>query len=278
MQELKSKIIKAVEDVKATKPLAGSITNDITINFVANAQLSCGGSAAMFYLADEGEAIVTMGGAAYLNMGALLPVHKESMPVVAKACFEQGKTCVVDPVALGIGALRSEIMSELKAYKPAIIRGNASEIITLASFWNLSEEKSGNAKGVDTTETVDEAEKAAILVARFTGGAVAVSGETDLVTDGKTVVRLSGGSPLMEKVTGCGCSLGGVMATYACVTDPFTAALAASALYNLAGARAHEKVEGPGAFYSRFLDEIYLATAQEIAEAVVSGVFSEAKA
>ena len=269
MTDLQNKVKKAVQDVKGTKPLAGSITNDITINFVANAQLACGGSAAMFYLADEGEAIVTMGGGAYLNMGALLPVHKESMPVVAKACCEQGKTCVVDPVALGIGALRSEIMAELKEYKPKIIRGNASEIITLANFWALDEgRKSGNAKGVDTTETVDDALEAAVLVAKYTGGAVAISGEKDFITDGERQIRLSGGSALMEKVTGCGCSLGGVMATYGCVTDPFTAAVAASALYNLAGSRAGQKVKGPGNFYAQFLDEIYLATPDEIAQAV----------
>lgn len=268
MNDLKAKVIEAVKKVKETTPLAGSITNDITINFVANAQLASGGSAAMFYLADEGEAITTIGGAAYLNMGALLPVHKESMPAVARTCDAQGKVCVVDPVALGFGALRSEIMQDIKQYKPKLIRGNASEIKTLASFWQLTDAESGNAKGVDSTESVDDAVRAAVLIAQYTDGAVAISGEVDFVTDGKVGIRLHGGSPLMEKVTGCGCSLGGVMATYACVTDPFTAAVAASALYNLSGTRAAAKVNGPGSFYSQLLDEIYNASAEDIASAI----------
>ncbi|WP_229249823.1 hydroxyethylthiazole kinase [Desulfosporosinus shakirovi] len=38
------------------------------MNFVANAQLAVGGSAAMVYLPDEGEFLVKAGGAAYINI------------------------------------------------------------------------------------------------------------------------------------------------------------------------------------------------------------------
>ena len=57
--EIKKQIIEAVNKVKAANPMAGSITNSVTINFVANAQLAVGGSAAMVYLPDEGEFIAT---------------------------------------------------------------------------------------------------------------------------------------------------------------------------------------------------------------------------
>ena len=70
----------------------------------------------------------------------------------------------------------------------------------------------------------------------------------------------------MEKVTGCGCSLGGVAAVYAAVTDPFTAALTATSIYNLAGSRAEKKAAGPGSFQMHFLDELYLASPEEVAE------------
>ena len=69
-----------------------------------------------------------------------------------------------------------------------------------------------------------------------------------------------------SKITGAGCSLGGVMAIYATQTTSFLAALTGAAVYNLAGARAEEKVQGPGSFQVQFLDELYLATAEEIAE------------
>ena len=120
-------------------------------------------------------------------------------------------------------------------------------------------------RGVDSTEGVDAAREAAIALANWTGGAVAVSGETDLITDGHLLAYSHGGSPYMECITGAGCSLGGVMAVYAAVASPFIAALTGAAVYNLAGKRAAAKVGGPGNFQPVFLDELYNATAEDIA-------------
>ena len=53
--KLRGKIMEAVRAVKETNPMAGSVTNTVTMNFVANAQLAVGGSAAMVFLPDEGE-------------------------------------------------------------------------------------------------------------------------------------------------------------------------------------------------------------------------------
>ncbi len=80
MDQLRSGIRQAVRDVRAENPMAGSITNSVTIDFVANAQLAVGGSAAMVYLPDEGECLVGAGGAVYINMGTLLPVYAETLP------------------------------------------------------------------------------------------------------------------------------------------------------------------------------------------------------
>ena len=77
-----------------------------------------------------------------------------------------------------------------------------------------------------------------MALAKWTGGAVAVSGEADLITDGRQVVLSKGGSDMMPSITGTGCSLGGVMAVYAAVASPFIAAITGAAIYNLAGKRA----------------------------------------
>lgn len=264
--KLRGKIMEAVRAVKETNPMAGSVTNTVTMNFVANAQLAVGGSAAMVFLPDEGEFLVSAGNAVYCNAGTLLPISRETLPRTAKAAHDSGKVCVLDPVGIGIGSLRTEILSEIKPYKPKIIRGNASEIIALRNLWKIESGKFINkARGVDSTESVDQAAEAAVELARYTGGTVAVSGVSDLVTNGIGIVRAPGGSEMMTRVTGSGCSLGGVIAVYACVTDPFTAAVTGTLVYNLAGAKAAKKAEGPGTFYSKFLDELYLATDEEIA-------------
>lgn len=54
-REMRKKIRQAVEAARKECPLVPSITNTVTINLVANAQLACGGSAAMVYLPDEGK-------------------------------------------------------------------------------------------------------------------------------------------------------------------------------------------------------------------------------
>ena len=265
--EVQEKIRQAVRTVRETNPMAPSITNSVTINFVANAQLAVGGSAAMVYLPDEGEFVAQVGGATYINVGTLLPIYEETLPRTAKALHTLGKPWVLDPVAIGIGEMRTKLLSCFREYKPSVIRGNASEIIALAGLWKLDGGTSDSTvRGVDSTDTVAAARQAAVALAKFTGGAVAVSGETDLITDGETVAYSHGGSKFMEMVTGSGCSLGGVTAVYACATEPFIAALTAANIYNLAGKRAESKVQAPGSFQAQFIDELYLATPEEVAE------------
>lgn len=265
--EVQEKIRQAVRTVRETNPMAPSITNSVTINFVANAQLAVGGSAAMVYLPDEGEFVAQVGGATYINVGTLLPIYEETLPRTAKALHTLGKPWVLDPVAIGIGEMRTKLLSCFREYKPSVIRGNASEIIALAGLWKLDGGTSDSAvRGVDSTDTVAAARQAAVALAKFTGGAVAVSGETDLITDGETVAYSHGGSKFMEMVTGSGCSLGGVTAVYACAAEPFIAALTAANIYNLAGKRTESKVQAPGSFQVQFIDELYLATPEEVAE------------
>ena len=265
--EIQDMMRQAVRTVKSTNPMAGSITNFVTINFVANAQLAVGGSAAMVYLPEEAEFLAKVGGATYINMGTLLPIHEEALPLTAKALQDTKKPWVLDPVAVGIGSLRTRILQQFKAAKPTVIRGNASEIIALAGLWELFDNTSASGvRGVDSTDSVKSAQTAAVALAQWTGGAVAVSGETDLVTDGSIIAFSYGGSHFMNKITGAGCSLGGVAAIYLTAASPFIAALTATAVYNLAGKRAEEKADGPGSFQKLFLDELYKATADEIAE------------
>lgn len=263
---IQNQIIEAVEAVKKTNPMAPSITNTVTINFVANAQLAVGGSAAMVYMPDEGVGLAKAANSFYINVGTIFPIYDETLPATAKALHEAGKPWVLDPVAVGLGDLRTKLLTCFKTYKPGIIRGNASEIIALAGLWELDDiAYNSNVRGVDSTDSVSAAKQAAIALAKYTGGAVAVSGEVDLITDGSIIAYSHGGSHLMEKITGSGCSLGGVAAVYATVATPFIAALTASAVYNLAGKRAAALVDATGSFQVKFIDELYKATAQEIA-------------
>ncbi len=258
---------KAVVALRETTPLVASITNAVTVNFVVNAQLAVGGTAAVVYLPEEGEILASIAQSIYINMGTLLPVHEEAIPRLARSAHEYAKPWVLDPVAVGIGSMRTSILEELKEYKPTIIRGNASEIIALAGLWGLDGGvDESNVRGVDSTDQVSAARQAAISLAQCTQGAVIASGEVDLVTDGNLLAFSSGGSYLMPKITGSGCSLSGVAAAYAAVASPFTAALASVAHYNEAGRVAAEKTAAPASFQTQFIDALFTLTAMEIAD------------
>ena len=264
--EIRAAIAQAVEQVREKNPMAPSITNTVTQDFVANAQLAVGGSAAMLYLADECEAMAKIAPAFYINMGTAMPFYAETLPRAAKALYENKTAWVLDPVGIGLSEVRMNCLQQLKNFKPSIVRGNASEIIALAKLWNLTEDDGGQVRGVDSTEKVVAAKGAALALAKFTGGAVAVSGEEDFVTDGKEEIACAGGSVLFTKITGSGCALGGVMAVYLTAASPFIAALTATTMFNLAGSKAAALAAAPASFKVSFLDTLYELTAQEVAD------------
>lgn len=243
------------------RPLTPSITNTVTIDFVANAQLAVGGSAAMIYLPDEAQAMAQAGDAFYVNVGTLMPVSLESITRAAHAARVAKTPWVLDPVGIGIGSMREQILRSVMNDPPCIVRCNASEAIALAQLWGaLDEGGASNVRGVDATDEVDAARASAVALARTTGGVVAVSGAVDLVTDGNVVIRQAGGSALMTLVTGSGCSLGGVTAVFAALTSPLEAAVTATMLYNHASANAARIADAPAGFKQAFIDELYRAS------------------
>lgn len=274
---IRIQIKQAVTDVRERTPLAQSFTNFVTINLVANAQLAAGGTAAMSYLPDDVIATAEIAGSNYINVGTLLPFFKDALPEIAYKLHKNSKTWVLDPVAAGIGETRTAILESFRTYPPTIVRGNASEIIALDEIWGLADAAASSTPttrpaGVETVDEVDTAVDAAKRVARHLAkrspigkGAVAVSGTVDLVTDGERTFRLPGGSAMMTKITGAGCSLGGVTATYLAVSEPLVAALSASLLYNRASEIAETKSDGPGSFQIALLDALWNVTADQVA-------------
>ena len=279
---LRARIAEAVHAVRDTTPLAQSFTNFVTINLVANAQLAVGGTAAMSYLPDDVLDIAAICGATYINVGTLLPFYKDALADIARGLHDQGKPWVLDPVAAGLGATRTAILESFRDVPPTVVRGNASEIIVLDRMWELSDmtadagEPTTRPAGVKSADEVESAMPAARRIARHLAahsndgqGAVAVSGAVDFVTDGTRDYRLPGGSALMTKITGAGCSLGGVVGTYLAVADPLTAAMAASLHFNRAGEITEAAAHGPGSFQTEFLDALWNVTAEQIAESTI---------
>lgn len=268
-QAIQAEMIRLVKEVKAKKPLAGSVTNTVSMELVANIQIAIGGSPAIVFEVNESLNLAKSAEAMYLNMGTYIPLYNDTFPQTADYLYKQKKAWVLDPVGTNSSYDKIGVLKAFKAAKPSIIRANASETIILADMWDLLAEGTAASDfiGVDSQNTVAEAEQAAIALAGWTGGVVAVSGEVDYITDGQYAIRSYGGSPLLTSIIGSGDSLAGAMAVYTTQTDHYLiSALAATAVFNYAGKKAALKAEGPGTFTPLFLDAVYQATAEEIAD------------
>jgi hydroxyethylthiazole kinase len=271
---MKEQIIRAIESVHASRPLIHSITNFVVMNITANALLSAHASPLMAHAVEEMDDLTDIDSALVLNIGTLDPAWLESMELAGKLMRAKGKPVVLDPVGAGASRLRTEAsLRLLDMVRPQIVRGNASEIMALASEIRLAERlpssaASSSTKGVDSLNDSREAVDSARLLAERFGCVVSISGERDFVTDGETVLVVEGGSPLMPLVTGMGCSASAVTGAYAACAEPLTAAAAAMAVFASAGEKAGRLAKGPGTFLPHFLDELYAIDAEDAARRV----------
>jgi hydroxyethylthiazole kinase len=96
---------------------------------------------------------------------------------------------------------------------------------------------------------------------------IAVTGETDFVTDGRKGLVISGGHELMKYVTGTGCAASVVVAAFlAEEPDPLAATAGALAFLALAGEKAAAEAAAPGTFWVKLLDALYTITPAELSE------------
>ena len=268
---MKEQILRAIEEVYASRPLVHSITNFVVMNVTANALLAAHASPLMAHAAEEMDDLTNIDSALVLNIGTLDPAWLESMELAGKLMRAKGKPVVLDPVGAGASRLRTEAsLRILDMVRPQIVRGNASEIMALASEIRRAERlpspaDSPSAKGVDSLHDSREAVESARFLAERFACAVSISGERDFITDGQTVLMVEGGSPFMPLVTGMGCSASAVTGAYAACAEPLAAAAAAMAVFASAGEKAGRLASGPGTFLPHFLDELYAVDAEDAA-------------
>jgi hydroxyethylthiazole kinase len=253
-------------------PLVHCLTNIVVAGFTANVLLALGASPAMVENAEESAEFASMASGVLVNLGTLSAERERAMRAAAASADRAGRPWVLDPVAVGALEHRTRFAAELLAHRPTVIRGNASEIASLAGMAGAA------GKGVDASVSSAVVVEHAQALARSSGAVVAVSGVIDYVTDGEQVIEVPGGDVLMTRVTGVGCALGAMMAAFAAVADnPLSATRDASAVLALAGSRAAGRPDlaggsvgqrpGPGTFAVRLLDTLAtLADGAEISE------------
>eukprot|EP01034_Spumella_vulgaris_P014916 gene14916-19057_t len=142
---MKFNLAENLTELRAKSPLVHNITNFVVMNYTANALLAIGASPVMAHAIEEVEDMVALAGALVINIGTLSPAWVEGMKRAMLAAVKFGKPIILDPVGAGATVYRNVTLTKLlNTASPALIRGNASEILALAGS-NIQ------TKGVDST-------------------------------------------------------------------------------------------------------------------------------
>lgn len=249
----------AIAAVRDKSPLVHNITNYVVMNNSANALLAVGASPVMAHWVSEMEEMTAIAGALVINIGTLDDKWIDGMLAAGKAANRRGIPIVLDPVGAGATSMRTAAaLKIIEECHPAIIRGNASEIMALV-------DASVKSKGVDSNASSADAVDYAKRLASDTGAVVVISGATDYITNGTDVYTVEGGDPIMTSVTGMGCTSTAITGAFAAVVkDSMVAATAAMAVMSLAGERAAGYSKGNGSMQVNFLDELYNLTPDKL--------------
>lgn len=255
-----------LENVRKNCPLIHNITNYVTVNDCANILLACGASPIMADDKEEVAEITAICSGLNINIGTLNNRTIESMLIAGKRANDLNHPIVLDPVGCGASKLRTETaMKLIKEIKFTVIRGNISEIKTLAFG-------SGTTKGVDadiadkiTEENLDNVIDFAKAFAEKTGAIIAITGAIDIVTDNRKSYCVRNGHPMMSSVTGTGCQLSAMTAAFvAANTEHASEAVAAAvSAMGYAGETAYKrltKTDGNSTYRNYIIDAIYNMT------------------
>ncbi len=255
-----------LENVRKKNPLIHNITNYVTVNDCANIVLACGASPIMADDKKEAADITEICAGLNINIGTLNTRTIDSMLIAGKRANDLNHPIVLDPVGAGASKLRTDTaMRLLKEVKFSVIRGNISEIKTLASG-------SGTTKGVDadvadkvTENNLDEAVAFAKAFAEKTGAVIVITGAIDVVADSKKAYCIRNGHSMMSSITGTGCQLSAMTAAFVTANPeyPLKAATAAVCAMGYAGEVAHSRLtemDGNATYRNYIIDAVYNMT------------------
>jgi hydroxyethylthiazole kinase len=249
--------------IKKISPLVHNITNYVVMEQTANSLLAIGASPVMAHALEEVEDMARIASSLVLNIGTLSSSWIKGMMLAVKAANSKGIPIVFDPVGSGATLYRTKAAHSILDHGAiTAIRGNTSEIVSLSGV-------QGSSKGVDSLlDPSDHLEQAKTL-AKKAQCIVWMSGKTDVVTNGQTLVLIHNGDPLMGRVTGMGCTATAITGAFLAVNgDPLAGCTHAAILMGIAGEMAAKKADGPGSFKLAFIDALYNIALNDIEERI----------
>lgn len=237
-----------IERLRVRQPRVHCITNAVAQNFTANLLLAAGAVPSMTIARAEVVAFASRADALLVNLGTFDAERRAAADMAIVEIRAAAKPFVLDPVLIDRSPPRTAYVRGLLSHRPTAIRMNAAEFNALS--------------GEETPQAFAKQQRTI----------VAITGETDLVTDGERTFWIANGHPLMARVTAMGCAESAlVAAALALHPDPLMAVGAALLMFGIAGDIAGETANGPGTFGVHILDALFnLDPATILARAKVS--------
>lgn len=269
-----------IEKLKSRSPLIHNITNMVTINDVANIELACGARPIMAMAPQEMDEVTGICDGLNLNIGTPSEERFEAMRIAARMAAKKNIPIVLDLVGVGVSRFRMDfVMSLLDEVHVDVIKGNLSEVKAVMEHGRCD-------GGVEVTDTADEfdAKALACRAALRYGCICVITGETDYVAElcdeadcydnnESSVMCITGGHPMMKRVTGTGCMLSGLICAFVAADcdDKYGAVTAAlSCMKSAGGLAASDMAEhgretnscyfikpGNAAYRDRLIDAVY---------------------
>ena len=244
-------------------PLIHCITHPIVVNDCANAVLALGGRPIMAEHPAEVADISASAAALTVSLGNITDARAESMLLAGKAIKRMKdaentkRASVIDLVGITCSPFRMELAKRfIKECKPAVIKGNGSEIraIAGAAFHGTGVDVSAadavTAKDPDTVHSMAH-----------------IAGEVDIIASPNkdTTYGIYNGSPNMAKVTGTGCMLTCTTVIYLAVTDALTACILAAITLDCAGECANA-AKGLGTYHIELINQLSVMNEDQITQ------------
>ncbi|OUM51115.1 hypothetical protein BVG19_g199 [[Candida] boidinii] len=275
------KFIESVNELKVKVPLIHHITNSVVKNFQANVTLAIGSSPIMSENIEEFEEFSKIGcdSSLVLNTGTTVTNDEVSIYLSAIKNYNcHGKPIVYDPVGGGATLYRKKLIKRLLigGYM-SVIKGNFGEICALAGVDKPM--KGVDSESDDNDKENDYAIEIGVRAAIMTRSVIVITGKDDIIIDGVLnneneltenevknikIAIVKGGNKLISKITGSGCSLASIIASFVSINteQPFISTVTAVSIYKKASSIAGstsvngDKTIGSGTFSVNLLDAL----------------------
>src|SRR5699024_4157120 len=139
--------------VRQRQPLVHCITAAVSMGIVADGLLAAGARPMMTETVAEAPAVTEAADALLVNLGTLSTDAMAAIPATVEVTSQAGRPWVLDPTAIGRAPVRTPLARRLLREGPAVVRGNASEMLALAG-------ESDGGRGADSVAAPHEAARA----------------------------------------------------------------------------------------------------------------------